>query len=131
MVNVPLNDSLAFRATYSKSLDPGIYQNIITEDMGVGDQDDERITLTLGYNRDDSAIFGGNVSSMSRYVVSDRRDEGMKEKGNSDKPGNADIYDPNCDFSSAFYYGDHIRLTALAAEYGRDLSKYNPLLAFG
>lgn len=131
MVNVPLNDSLAFRATYSKSLDPGIYQNIITEDMGVGDQDDERITLTLGYNRDDSAIFGGNVSSMIRYVVSDRRDEGMKEKGNSDKPGNADIYDPNCDFSTAFYYGDSCtRLTALAAEYGRDLSKYNPLLAF-
>ena len=55
----------------------------------------------------------------------------MKEKGNGDKPGTADIYDPNCSFSTAFYYGDSCtRLTALAAEYGRDLSKYNPLLAF-
>ena len=86
MVNVPLNDVLALRATYSKSLDPGIYQNIITEDMGVGDQDDERFTLTLGFNRDDSPIHDGNISSMIRYIVSDRRDEGMKEKGNSDKP---------------------------------------------
>ena len=131
MVNVPLNDVLALRATYSKSLDPGIYQNIITEDMGVGDQDDERFTLTLGFNRDDSPIHDGNISSMIRYIVSDRRDEGMKEKGNSDKPGNADIVDPNCSYSTAFYYGDSCtRLTALAAEYGRDLSKYNPLLAF-
>ena len=124
MVNVPLNDYLALRTTYSQSLDPGIYQNIITQDMGVGDQDDERYTITLGYDRD-------NVSSMLRYIVSDRHDEGMKEKGNGDKPGNADINDPNCDFSTAFYYSDSCsRLTALAAEYGRDLSDYNPLLAF-
>ena len=124
MVNVPLNDYLALRTTYSQSLDPGIYQNIITQDMGVGDQDDERYTITLGYDRD-------NVSSMLRYIVSDRHDEGMKEKGNGDKPGNADINDPNCDFSTTFYYSDSCsRLTALAAEYGRDLSDYNPLLAF-
>ena len=124
MVNVPLNDYLALRTTYSQSLDPGIYQNIITQDMGVGDQDDERYTITLGYDRD-------NVSSMLRYIVSDRHDEGMKEKGNGDKPGTADINDPNCDFSTAFYYSDSCsRLTALAAEYGRDLSDYNPLLAF-
>ena len=124
MVNVPLNDYLALRTTYSQSLDPGIYQNIITQDMGVGDQDDERYTITLGYDRD-------NVSSMLKYIVSDRHDEGMKEKGNGDKPGTADINDPNCDFSTAFYYSDSCsRLTALAAEYGRDLSDYNPLLAF-
>ena len=131
MVNVPLNDLFALRATYSQSLDPGIYQNIITQDMGVGDQDDERYTLTLGFERDDSPIHDGTISSMIRYIVSDRHDEGMKEKGNGDKPGTADIYDPNCSFSTAFYYGDSCtRLTALAAEYGRDLSKYNPLLAF-
>ena len=131
MVNVPLNDLIALRATYSKSLDPGIYQNIITQDMGVGDQDDERFTLTVGFNRDDSPIHDGTISTMVRYILSDRHDEGMKEKGNSDKPGNADILDPNCDYSSAFYYGDSCtRLTALAAAYGRDLSKYNPLLAF-
>ena len=47
MVNVPLNDNLAVRATYSKSLDPGIYQNVMTMDMGVGDQDDERYVVTL------------------------------------------------------------------------------------
>ena len=131
MVNVPLNDLFALRATYSKSLDPGIYQNIITQDMGVGDQEDERYTITLGFDRDDSPFHDGSISSQIRYIVSDRHDEGMKEKGNGDKPGNADIYDPNCSFSSAFYYGDSCtRLTALAAEYGRDLSKYNPLLAF-
>ena len=131
MVNVPLNDFLALRATYSQSLDPGIYQNIITQDMGVGDQDDERYTLTLGFERDDSPLHDGTISSMVRYIVSDRHDEGMKEKGNGDKPGTADIFDPNCDFSSAFYYSDSCsRLTALAAEYGRDLSDYNPLLAF-
>ena len=131
MVNLPLNDVLALRATYSQSLDPGIYQNIITNDKSVGDQDDERLTLTLGFERDDSPIHDGAISSMVRYIVSDRRDVGMKEKGNGDKPGTADIYDPSCDFSSAFYYSDSCsRLTALAAEYGRDLSDYNPLLAF-
>ena len=31
MVNVPLNDLFAIRATYSQSLDPGIYENIITQ----------------------------------------------------------------------------------------------------
>ena len=131
MVNVPLNNLFALRATYSQSLDPGIYQNIITQDMGVGDQDDERYTLTVGFERDDSFIGNGNVSSMVRYIVSDRHDEGMKEKGNSDKPGTADIFDSNCNFSTDYYYGDSCtRLTAIAAEYGRDLSKYNRLLAF-
>lgn len=131
MVNVPLNDLFALRATYSRSLDPGIYQNIITQDKGVGDQDDERYTITVGFNRDDSFIGNGNVSSMVRYIVNDRHDEGMKEKGNSDKPGTADIFDPNCSFSTDFYYGESCtRLTALADAYGRDLSEYNPLLAF-
>ena len=44
MVNVPLNDLFALRATYSQSLDPGIYENIITQNKDVGDQDDERYT---------------------------------------------------------------------------------------
>ena len=61
MVNVPLNDLFALRATYSQSLDPGIYQNIITQDMGVGAQDDERYTLTLGFERDDSPIHDGTI----------------------------------------------------------------------
>ena len=131
MVNVPLNDLFALRATYSQSLDPGIYENIITQNKDVGDQDDERYTLTLGFERDDSPIHDGNISSMIRYIVSDRYDEGMKEKGNGDKPGTADINDPNCNTSTAFYYGSSCtRLTALAAEYGRDLSDYHPLLSF-
>ena len=68
---------------------------------------------------------------MIRYIVSDRYDEGMKEKGNGDKPGTADINDPNCNTSTAFSYGSSCtRLTALAAEYGRDLSDYHPLLSF-
>ena len=91
MVNVPLNDNLAVRATYSKSLDPGIYQNVMTMDMGVGDQDDERYVVTLGYENDAPRFHDGKVTSMVRYIVNDRHDEGMKEKGNGDKPGNADI----------------------------------------
>jgi len=131
MVNVPLNDLFALRATYSQSLDPGIYENIITQNKDVGDQDDERYTITLGFERDDSPIHDGNIKSMVRYIVSDRYDEGMKEKGNGDKPGTADINDPNCSTSTAFYYGSSCtRLTALAAEYGRDLSDYHPLFSF-
>jgi len=131
MVNVPLNDLFALRATYSQSLDPGIYENIITQNKDVGDQDDERYTITLGFERDDSPIHDGNIKSMIRYIVSDRYDEGMKEKGNGDKPGTADINDPNCSTSTDFYYGSSCtRLTALAAEYGRDLSDYHPLFSF-
>jgi len=131
MVNVPLNDLFAIRATYSQSLDPGIYENIITQNKDVGDQDDERYSITVGFERDDSPIHDGNINSMVRYTVSDRFDEGMKEKGNGDKPGTADIYDPNCNTSTAFYYGSSCtRLTALAAEYGRDLSDYHPLFSF-
>jgi len=131
MVNVPLNDLFALRATYSQSLDPGIYENIITQNKDVGDQDDERYTITLGFERDDSPIHDGNIKSMVRYIVSDRYDEGMKEKGNGDKPGTADINDPNCSTSTAFYYGSSCtRLTALAAAYGRDLSDYHPLFSF-
>ena len=131
MVNIPLNDLFALRATYSQSLDPGIYENIITQNKDVGDQDDERYTITLGFERDDSPIHDGNIKSMVRYIVSDRFDEGMKEKGNGDKPGTADINDPNCNTSTAFYYGSSCtRLTALAAEYGRDLSDYHPLFSF-
>ena len=131
MVNIPLNDLFALRATYSQALDPGIYENIITQNKDVGDQDDERYTITLGFERDDSPIHDGNIKSMIRYIVSDRFDEGMKEKGNGDKPGTADINDPNCNTSTAFYYGSSCtRLTALAAEYGRDLSDYHPLFSF-
>ena len=131
MVNVPLNDLFALRATYSQSLDPGIYENIITQNKDVGDQDDERYTITLGFERDDSPIHDGNIKSMIRYIVSDRYDEGMKEKGNGDKPGTADIFDPNCSTSTAFYYGESCtRLTALADAYGRDLSDYHPLFSF-
>jgi outer membrane receptor protein involved in Fe transport len=131
MVNIPLNDLFALRATYSQALDPGIYENIITQNKDVGDQDDERYTITLGFERDDSPIHDGNIKSMIRYIVSDRYDEGMKEKGNGDKPGTADINDPNCNTSTAFYYGSSCtRLTALAAEYGRDLSDYHPLFSF-
>ena len=131
MVNVPLNDLFALRATYSQSLDPGIYENIITQNKDVGDQDDERYTITLGFERDDSPIHDGNIKSMVRYIVSDRFDEGMKEKGNGDKPGTADIIDPNCRTSTDFYYGSSCtRLTALAAAYGRDLSDYHPLFSF-
>ena len=76
-------------------------------------------------------MHDGNIKSMIRYIVSDRYDEGMKEKGNGDKPGTADINDPNCNTSTAFYYGSSCtRLTALAAEYGRDLSDYHPLFSF-
>ena len=93
--------------------------------------DDERYTITLGIERDDSPIHDGNIKSMVRYIVSDRFDEGMKEKGNGDKPGTADIIDPNCRTSTDFYYGSSCtRLTALAAEYGRDLSDYHPLFSF-
>ena len=131
MVNVPLNDLFALRATYSQSLDPGIYENIITQNKDVGDQDDERYTITLGFERDDSPIHDGNIKSMVRYIVSDRFDEGMKEKGNGDKPGTADIIDPNCRTSTDFYYGSSCtRLTALAAAYDRDLSDYHPLFSF-
>ena len=53
---------------------------------------------------------------MVRYTVGDRFDEGMKEKGNGDKPGTADIYDPNCATSTLFIMENLARLTALAAD---------------
>jgi outer membrane receptor protein involved in Fe transport len=135
MVNVPLNDNLAVRATYSKSLDPGIYQNVMTMDMGVGDQDDERYVITLGYENDAPRFHDGKVTSMVRYIVNDRHDEGMKEKGNGDKPGNADINSADCGPEADFWYNymdqpNSCRVRGIANSLGRDWSQFNPLLAF-
>ena len=134
MVNVPLSNNVALRAVYSSAIDPGIYQNVMTGKKGVGTQNDERTVLTLGFNFD-------RLDGMVRYIENDRVDVGMKEKGNGDKPGNADLVVSGCNTDGAGWwynwdgYENCARVAGIAAELGDytdlpGLRNYNPLLAF-
>ncbi|MBH36561.1 MAG: TonB-dependent receptor [Gammaproteobacteria bacterium] len=134
MVNVPLIEGVALRAVFSSMVDPGIYQNVMTGKKGVGTQNDDLMRLTLGFNFD-------RVNGFIRYNVADRVDVGMKEKGNGDKPGNADLVVAGCDTDGAGWwynwdgYENCARVAGLSADLADytslpGLSSYNPLLAF-
>jgi len=121
MLNVPISDNLAVRAVFTSGEDPGIYQNVATGNKNIGTQEDEEFRLMLRYEN-------GPVSINAMYLKKDRYDFGQKEKGNADKPGTADIVDPNCAYSTSWYYGD--TCTRVYATAGGDLTGYDPSLAF-
>ena len=121
MINVPITDNTAFRATFSSAEDPGIYQNIATERKDIGKQEDDTLRLTFLHEK-------GPLSVMARYIKLESDDFGQKEKGNADKPGSADIVDSACSYSTEWYYGDTCtRVYALAT--GSNFS-YDPEFAF-
>ena len=121
MVNVPINDKTAVRATFSSAEDPGIYQNIATERKDIGNQKDTGFRITLLHEN-------GPLSIMARYNEEESEDFGQKEKGNADKPGSADIVNSACSYSTEWYYGDTCtRVFALAA--GSNFA-YDPDFAF-
>ena len=121
MLNVPLSENLAVRAVFTTGEDPGIYQNIATGRKDVGTQEDEEFRLMARYEN-------GPVTVNAMYLKKERYDFGQKEKGNADKPGTSDIVDPNCAYSTSWYYGD--TCTRVYATAGGDMSGYDPELAF-
>ena len=121
MYNLPLTSDIALRAVYTNSVSPGIYKNIQTG-ATVGEEDESHIMLTMAF--DD----GGPLSGYVRYLSTVRDDFGIKEPG-QDKPGNADVYVPNCPAASDYFYnfaGDPTcaRLSAIANEFS--LGAYDP-----
>jgi outer membrane receptor protein involved in Fe transport len=117
MVNIPLMENLALRAVGTIAKDPGIYQNVATGRKDVGTQEDNEYRVALRWTPGDADIT-------LHYFLLDRSDSGKKETGNLDKPGTADIIDPNCAYDTAWYYADPCtRVWALS---GGDLSGYNP-----
>ena len=121
MINVPINDTTAVRATFSSATDPGIYQNIATERRDIGKQEDDGFRITFLHE-------DGPLSIMARYGQEESDDFGQKEKGNADKPGSADLVNSACSYSTEWYYGDTCtRVFALAA--GSNFS-YDPEFAF-
>ena len=74
MVNIPINDYSAVRATFSSATDPGIYQNIATERRDIGKQEDDSFRLTFLHEK-------GPLSIMARYGKKESDDFGQKEKG--------------------------------------------------
>ncbi len=121
MVNVPLSDTIAMRAVYTSGKNPGIYQNIATGRKDIGNQDDDEYRLMFRYADGPLDI---NLMIMQR----ERFDFGQKEKGNADKPGTADIVDPNCAYDAAWYYG--ATCTRVFATAGGDLSGFDQDVAF-
>jgi len=121
MLNVPVSDNLALRAVFTTGDDPGIYQNIATGRKDIGTQEDEEFRLMARYEK-------GPVTINAMYLKKERYDFGQKEKGNADKPGTSDIVDPNCAYSTSWYYGD--TCTRVYATAGGDMSGYDPKLAF-
>ncbi|MGA0265708.1 MAG: TonB-dependent receptor [Lysobacterales bacterium] len=121
MLNIPLAENLALRAVGTLAEDPGIYQNVATGRKDVGTQEDDEYRVALRWTP-------GNADIMLSYIYRDRSDFGQKETGNADKPGTADIIDPNCAYDTAWYYGD--ACTRVWATSGGDLSGYDPELAF-
>ena len=121
MLNVPISDNLAVRTVFTSAEDPGIYQNVATGRKDIGTQEDEESRLMLRYEK-------GPVTINAMYLKKERYDFGQKEKGNADKPGTSDIVDPNCAYSTSWYYGD--TCTRVYATAGGDLTGYDPSLAF-
>ena len=121
MVNVPLSDTMAMRAVYTSGKNPGIYQNIATGRKDIGNQDDDEYRLMFRYA---DGPLDLNLMIMKR----ERFDFGQKEKGNADKPGTADIVDPNCVYDTAWYYG--ATCTRVFATAGGDLAGWDEDVAF-
>ena len=121
MLNVPISENFAMRAVYTSGENPGIYQNVATGRKDIGTQDDDEYRLMLRYQN-------GPLDINAMYMKRDRYDFGQKEKGNADKPGSADIVDPNCTYDASWYYGD--TCTRLYATAGGDLSGYDQSVAF-
>jgi len=121
MVNFPLSDTMAMRVVTTTGKNPGIYQNIATGAKNIGDQDDDEYRVMFRY-------ADGPLDLNLMVTHRERLDFGQKEKGNADKPGTADIVDPNCTYDAAWYYGD--TCTRVFATAGGDLSGYDPELAF-
>ena len=121
MLNVPLGDNLAVRAVFTSAEDPGIYQNIATGRKDIGTQKDEEFRLMARYEN-------GPLRINAVYLQKEKYDLGQKEKGNADKPGTSDIVDPNCAYSTSWYYGD--TCTRVYATAGGDMTGYDPSLAF-
>ncbi|MGA0705673.1 MAG: TonB-dependent receptor domain-containing protein, partial [Steroidobacteraceae bacterium] len=121
MVNLPITDTLAFRAVVTSGKDPGIYQNIATgrKDVGTSEDDEYRVSLRF---------VDGPWDLNLMYLRKERLDFGQKEAGNSDVPGTADVVDKNCDFSTGWYYGPTCNRVFATA--GGDLNGYNPEVAF-
>ncbi|MEO1929761.1 MAG: TonB-dependent receptor [Gammaproteobacteria bacterium] len=121
MVNFPISDTMAMRAVVTSGKNPGIYQNIATNRHDIGNQEDDEYRVMFRYA---DGPLDLNLMVMKR----ERFDWGQKEKGNADKPGTADIVDPNCTYDDAWYYGD--TCTRVYATAGGDLTGYDPELAF-
>lgn len=120
-LNIPFTENLALRAVGTVAKDPGIYQNVATGRKDVGTQEDDEYRVALRWTPGDADVT-------LHYVRLDRSDFGKEEMGNFDKPGVADIIDPNCAYDTEWYYADPCtRVWALS---GGDLSGYNPKTAF-
>ena len=109
------------RAVFTSASDPGIYQNVATGRKDIGTQEDEEYRIMLRYEN-------GPLTINAVHLKKEKYDFGQKEKGNADKPGTSDIVDPNCAYSTAWYYGD--TCTRVYATAGGDLSGYDENLAF-
>jgi outer membrane receptor protein involved in Fe transport len=121
MLNVPISENFAMRAVYTSQKDPGIYQNIATGRKDIGTQDDDEYRLMFRYQN-------GPLDVNAMVMKRERFDFGQKEKGNADKPGTADIVASNCNYDTAWYYGD--TCSRVYATAGGDLSGYDENLAF-
>ena len=121
MVNVPFSENFAMRAVYTSGENPGIYQNVATGRKDIGTQEDDEYRLMFRYQN-------GPLDINAMVMKRERYDFGQKEKGNADKPGTADIVDPNCSYDTAWYYGD--TCSRVYATAGGDLSGYDPSVAF-
>ena len=121
MINIPLSDKLAMRAVFTSASDPGIYQNVATGRKDIGTQEDEEYRIMLRYEN-------GPLTINAVHLKKEKYDFGQKEKGNADKPGTSDIVDPNCAYSTAWYYGD--TCTRVYATAGGDLEGYDQKLSF-
>ena len=121
MYNMPLSDTVALRAVYSQVVSPGIYKNIQTGNT-VGEEDDQQLMLTLGFN-------DGRLNGFLRHYSANNKAFGILEPGQS-KPGSADVYDKNCPQASDYFYGASCeRLSAIAIENDIDQSSYDPRYA--
>jgi len=121
MVNFPISDTMAMRAVVTSGKNPGIYQNVATNRNDIGNQEDDEYRVMFRY-------ADGPLDLNLMVLKRERFDWGQKEKGNADKPGTADIVDPNCTYDTAWYYGD--TCTRVYATAGGDLTGYDPELAF-
>ena len=123
MFNVPISDTMAIRGVVTSAEDPGIYQNIKTGRKDVGTSEDDEFRVAFLYE-------DGPLTINAMIMRRDRFDFGMKEKGNADKPGTADVVDPNCEYSTDFYYGPTCTRNYSLAGGPVSVAGFNPQTAF-